>query len=126
MSATTVKTFGNGDWGINVDEISFIIQSQSENYKSESKEVRNRVGNCVGKTFYNEAIEVSVDGVLIAGTPFSGKISSAFTLANPFSAYINEPLANGINLIDTITIDKTNEDYKKIKISSIFYPYFNA
>jgi hypothetical protein len=120
--AATATSFGDGVFGIGADQVGIILESTSYDYTSDNKTVRNRTGNTSGITFYNETVKISLDGKVPATSPFSGTIAASLTLGNAMTAYLKGGVTGGLTIIEQVTVDSNQEDYKGIKVSATFYP----
>lgn len=125
MPATSTS-FGNGSWGIGADETGIIIESISHNYSTEMKTIKNRTGNTSGVTYYDEKVKISLDGKVPSTSPFSGTIASSLTLGNSLSSYLKGGVSGGLTIVEGITIDLNQEDYKSFKLEATFYPNITA
>lgn len=125
MSATSL-TFGEGSWGIGADETGLLIESVSHEFTNEQHPMKNRTGNTVGATFYDEKVKISLDGRMPVSAPFSGTLAASITLQNTLGNYLKGGVSGGLTLVDSITIDSNQEDYKSIKIGATFYPNLSA
>lgn len=127
MATANTISFGDGAWGINSDQTGLIINSYSYDYKSDSGQVENRTGNVVGKTYYNQTITFSIDGLIPKTSPWSTALATSITLSNGLSALLNGGLnAAGLNIVEGITTDYSNKDYAKMKITGTYYPSISA
>lgn len=119
--AATSTSFGNGDWGIGADETGIIIESISHDFSQSSKTLKDRTGNTSGVSFYDEQVKISLNGKLPKTSFFSGTLASSLTLTNPISSYLKGG-STGLVLVEGITVDYNQEDYKSIKINAVRYP----
>ncbi len=120
--AATAQSFGDGRWGIGADETGIIIESITHDYTNSSKSVKNRTGNTSGITYYDEMVKVSLDGKVPTTSPFSGTLAASLTLGNSLSSYLKGGVATGLTLIEGITLDYNQEDYRSFKLQATFYP----
>jgi hypothetical protein len=60
----TAQSFGTGSWGLSADETGLIIESISYDYSQSNKTIKNRTGNTVGITYYDEQCKVTLNGRL--------------------------------------------------------------
>lgn len=122
MAATS---FGSGSWGIASDEAGLIINSLGFSYSQDSQEIRNRVGDVVGVTKYNERTEISVDASVPAASAFSGALADELSLTNSIPDHLQGGVAGGTIVIEGIDVTHEAEGYKAISISAIHYPFVN-
>lgn len=120
MSATATS-FGEGRFGIGAAETGFIIESITHDYTNSNKSVKDRTGNTLGISYYDEQIKVSLNGKVPKTTPFSQTLATSLTLGNSLSAYLKGG-NSGLVLVEGITIDLGNEEYQGIKINATNYP----
>ena len=124
--ASTAHSFGDGVWGIAEEETGFIIESVTHDFTQDQKTVKNRTGNDTGVTYYNEKVKVSLKGKIPATSAFSGTLAATLTLGNALDAYLIDGPNTGLVLVDTITIDYANEDYKGISLNATAWPCITA
>ena len=122
--AATSTSFGDGSWGIDADQTGMIIETISYDFKDLSKEVKNRTGNTTGVTKYDEKVTISLKGKVPKTGIFSGTLATSLTLGNTLTAFnfLKGGATTGLNIIDGITIDMAQEDYKGITINATNYP----
>lgn len=123
--ASTAHSFGDGVWGIAEEETGFIIESVTHEFTQDQKTVKDRTGNDTGVTYYNEKVKVSLKGKIPKTSAFSGNLAAALTLGNDVDAYLNATIG-GLILIDGITIDLANEEYKGISLNATMWPCITA
>lgn len=125
--SSTATSYGDGKWGIPNAETGFIIESITHSYKQDQKEIKDRTGNCVGLTLYNESVGVSLNGRVPKTSGFSGTLASSLTLGNTLTggvsgSYLKGGTSSGLTIVDSIDIDMSNEDYQKIKVNATNWP----
>lgn len=126
MASTTVQ-FGDGIWGISSEQTGLLINSYSYDYKADSGEVKNRYGNTVGKTYFNQSVGFSIDGLVPSTSPWSTAIATSLTLSNGMSGnFLHGGLGSGTTILEGITEDHSNSDYVKLKISGTYFPFISA
>lgn len=127
MATANSVNFGDGVWGINSDQTGMIITSHSWDYKMDSGQVENRVGCVIGKTWYNPTATFSLDGLVPKASPWSTALATSITLANSLSGNLfNGGASTGLTVVEGITLDSTNRDYQKIKVTGTHYPFLSA
>ena len=114
--------FGSGDWGIDAEESGILISSLTFNYVNDSQELRNRTGDVIGKSDYNERVEVSIEGVLPSSSPFSTALASALALSNDIPDYLAGGVSTGTLIMEGANVKHEQEGYKAISIDAILYP----
>ena len=120
--AATATLFGVGSWGINNVETGIIIESITHDYANSNKSIKDRTGNTTGISYYDEQVKVSLNGKLPTTAAFSTTIASSLTLGNGLSSFLKGGVTGGLTIVEGITLDSANEDYKGIKVSAVFYP----
>lgn len=123
MAATQ---FGIGKWGVGADETGIIIQNISYNYSQDKKEVRNRTGDVAGISYYNERVEVKLQGVVPTTSAFSGTLATALTLSNSIVDHLKGTVSGGSLLIEEISKEASAEDYETIEVSATYYPSISS
>lgn len=124
--AATATSFGVGSWGITNVETGIIIESISQDYTNSNKSIKDRTGNTTGISYYDEQVKVSLNGRIPTTAAFSGTLAASLTLGNALSAYLKGGVTGGLTIVEGITIDLNNEDYRSIKVTATFYPNIAA
>lgn len=124
--AATATSFGDGVFGITAEETGILIDSISHEYKNEKKSIKNRTGNTVGVTYYDETISISLDGRVPKTSSFSGTLAAVITLTNTPTNYLKGGVTGGLTIVEGVTIDMKSEEYQGIKITAVFYPNLTA
>jgi hypothetical protein len=122
----TAFSFGDGLFGINSAETGFLIETITHAYQNKNKTVLDRTGNTIGYTAYDETVKVSLKGRVPKTGAFSGTLASSLTLGNSLSAYLKGGATTGLNIIESITIDLNNEDYRSISLECTNFPNITA
>ena len=120
MAATSLGTTGN--WGIPQDEAGLLIIDISFDFSNELKEVLSRVGEVIGLVFYKEKVDIKISALVPKTAPFSAKIGAALVLANAIPAHLQQA-TGGTTIITQITRTLNNEDFEKIEITAVHYPF---
>ena len=128
MATATSVNFGNGVWGINSDQTGLIITSYSYQYKMDSASVESRVGGIIGRTYFNQTVSFSIDGLIPKTSIWSTPLATSITLSNAMSGALLNGGANatGLTIVEDITTDYSNKDYNKIKVTGTYYPEVTA
>jgi len=124
--AATATSFGVGSWGISNVETGIIIESISQDYTNSNKSIKDRTGNTTGISYYDEQVKVSLNGRIPTTAAFSGTLAASLSLGNALSAYLKGGVTGGLTIVEGITIDLNNEDYRSIKVTATFYPNITA
>jgi hypothetical protein len=114
-------TFGAGAFGITA-ESGILIQNISFNEKQDKKEVRGTSGDVVGITYYNETIEVKMQGILPTTSAFSTTLAATLVLANSLPDHLKGATTGGSLIVEEVNITYSNEGYKEIEVSAVYYP----
>lgn len=121
--ASTATTFGNGVWGIPADETGIIIETFNVNLKQDKKTIKDRTGNDSSATFYNEQITGSMKGRIPKTSPYNTALATSLTVMNSLSTgLLKGGATSGLTLVDSITLDYSNEDYQSISVEFTKYP----
>ena len=122
MSATLLGTTGN--WGIPNDQDGILITDTSFDFSNQEKPVLSKAGEIIGLTLYQEKVEIKISGLVAKDSPFAGKIGAALVLANAIPAHLQ---ANGgTTILMQVSRSLNNEDFEKIDITAVHYPYIPA
>lgn len=119
--ASTSVSWGDAIWGIASAESGFILENVSHSFSNKNKTVMDRNGCTSSYTAYDETAKVSLKGKLPTTTPFAGTLASELTLGNALGDYF-EGGTGGLTIIESITIDMSNEDYKSISLEATHFP----
>jgi len=124
MAATLIGTVGS--WGIASAEttLGVIIESIDETSRNEKSYLKNNQGERVGRSDYDESIEVKLQGKLTSTSPFAGKLSAAITLANAISSGHLVSVSAGKVLVGEVRKNSQNEDWKGVEIDIDVLPNF--
>ena len=120
MAASLLGTTGN--WGIPQDEAGLLIIDISFDFSNELKEVLSRVGEVIGLALYKEKVDIKISALVPKDSPFSGKIGAALALANAIPAHLQQS-SGGTTIITQISRTLNNEDFEKIEITAVHYPF---
>jgi len=114
-----------GVFGITAAETGILADTVTYSSSQESKVVRNVTGDTIGKTFYDERIEVSISGFVPDATAFSGTLAAAITLVTAPTDYLKGSVGT-ITIIDSVTRTHTSEDFQKLDITAMNHPLITA
>ena len=120
MAASLLGTTGN--WGIPQDEAGLLIIDISFDFSNEQKEVLSKVGEVIGLALYKERVDIKISALVPKTAPFSAKIGAALVLANAIPAHLQQA-TGGTTIITQITRTLNNEDFEKIEITAVHYPF---
>jgi len=121
MSATLLSTVGN--FGVAADETGMIIESVSQESRSEMAYTRTRQGARQGLACYDESVLLRHRG-LMATTGFSGKLAAALTLANTAALTHLNAASGGKTVCMGVTRERTIEGFETIEVASEALPAF--
>jgi hypothetical protein len=124
MSANLIGTVGS--WGIASAEtsIGIIIEGIDETARNEKNYLRDIVGQRMGRSEYDESIEVKLSGAITSSNAFSTKLGANITLANTIvsnSLYSNN---TGRTLVGEVKRTASNEDWRRIEVDIEVLPFF--
>lgn len=115
MAATTIGTaglvFGTADEGIG------LVQSFTETRNSEKVEVKNEVGDVEALAYVNATTAYSLT-VAVTGSYRNIPGVALASLANATTF----PTGNGKIVIDSVTVNKSNDAFVTVDISATGYP----
>jgi hypothetical protein len=114
-----------GVFGITSAETGILADTVTYSSSQESKVVRNITGDTIGKTFYDERIEVSLSGFVPDATQFSGTLAAAITLITTPTDYLKGSIGT-ITIIESVTRTHTSEDFQKLDITAMNHPLITA
>jgi hypothetical protein len=114
-----------GVFGITAAETGILADTATYSYSQESKVVRNVTGDTIGKTFYDERIEVSLSGFVPDTSAFTGTLAAAITLITTPIDYLKGSVGT-ITIVDSVTRSHTSEDFQKLDITAMNHPLITA
>ena len=114
-----------GIFGITAAETGILADTITYSSSQESKVVRNITGDTIGKTFYDERIEVSISGFVPDTSAFSGTLAAAITLITAPTDYLKGSVGT-ITIVDSVTRTHTSEDFQKLDITAMNHPLITA
>jgi hypothetical protein len=124
MAANLIGTVGL--WGISAAEttIGIIIEGIDETTRNEKQYIRDIVGQRMGRSEYDESIEVKLSGRLTSTTPFSTKLGANITLGNTIAS--NSLFNNnaGRTVVNEVKRTSSNEDWRGIEVDIEVLPFF--
>ena len=122
MAASLLGTTGN--WGIPQDEAGLLIVDLSFDFSNEQKELLDKGGEIIDLALYKEKADIKLSGYVAKTSSFSGKIGTALVLANTVPAHLST--TGGTTIITQVSRSLNNEDFEKIDISAVHYPYVTS
>ena len=111
-----------GLFGIAAQQTGFLLDSVSNDYAQDSKTVKNISGDDTGEAYYNERIEISLDGYAPSTSAFSGTLASAISLATTPDDHLIGAVTGGTYVITGVTRSSTSEDYRRISVKAKYSP----
>lgn len=125
MPATLVTLLGTvGIHGIAADETGMIISKLDDDSKMKSNDVRNRVGNRVGRVDYDESIEIDIEAHITATASWSQKLSAEITLTNTIASTHLQQTTTGKTLINSVKRTRANEAWVGISVKAEMLPNY--
>lgn len=118
MSATSVS-HGVGNWGLSAAETGIILESLQYAYTHEKGEVFDLTGNTSGVTYFDEKVEISLDGEF---SGFSTTMGAELTLTNTIPALIRAGVSGGTVLVEDIQVTGNRKNYQRISVKAVYYP----
>ncbi len=112
----------NGVFGIAAQQTGFLLDSASYDYSQDSKTVKNITGDDTGESYYNERIEISLDGFEPSASAFSGTLASAISLATAPPDHLIGAVTGGTYIITGVTRSSSSEDYRRISVKAKYSP----
>jgi hypothetical protein len=112
----------NGVFGIAAQQTGFLLDSVSDDYTQDSKTVKNITGDDTGESYYNERIEISLDGFAPSSSAFSGTLASAIVLATTPADHLIGAVTGGTYVVTGVTRSSTSEDYRRIAVKAKYSP----
>ncbi len=104
------------EFGISDDEVGLVTQAVSVVNKKDKKEARDKCGIVIAVAYYNHTSEISIEGLGTIGYAPGDSLSLSGT-------YLT--LA-GASFVEEVSMDKTNEDFVKVKIKAMSYEGIGA
>ena len=111
-----------GVFGIAAQQTGFLLDSVSDDYSQDSKTVKNITGDDTGEAYYNERIEISLDGYEPSTSAFSGTLASAISLATAPADHLIGAVTGGTYVVQSVTRSSSSEDYKRISVKAKYSP----
>lgn len=117
-------SFGSttGVFGIAAQQTGFLLDSVSHDYAQDSKQVKNITGDDTGESYYNERIDISLDGFEPSTSAFSGTLASAISLATAPADHLIGAVTGGTFIIQGVTRSSTSEDFRRIAVKAKYSP----
>ena len=124
MSANLIGTVGA--WGIAAAEtsIGIIIEGIDETTRNEKNYLKNVYGERMGRSDFDESIEVKLSGKITSTSPFTTKLGANITLANTI---VSNSLFNnntGRTVVNEVKRTASNEDWRGIEVDIEVLPFF--
>ncbi len=111
-----------GVFGIAGQQTGFLLDSVSHDFSQDSKTVKNITGDDTGESYYNERIEISLDGYEPSTSPFTGTLASSLTLATAPVDHLIGAVTGGTYIVQGVTRSSTSEDYRRIAVKAKYSP----
>jgi hypothetical protein len=112
----------SGSFGIAAQQTGFLLDSVSDDYSQDSKTVKNITGDDTGEAYYNERIEISLDGYVPSTSPFAGTLASAISLATAPADHLSGAVTGGTYIVTGVTRSSTSEDFRRIAVKAKYSP----
>lgn len=124
MSAVLTGTVGI--WGIASAETAqgVIIQGIEETSRNEKNFIRNESGERVGRSDYDESVEASLTGEVLAADAFDQNLSAELTLTNTISLQNLVAVGPGKTLIDQVKRSRGRDAWESVTVDAEVLPFF--
>ncbi len=124
MSANLIGTVGT--WGIGAAEtsIGIIIEGIDETSRNEKNYIKDIVGQRIGRSEYDESIEVKLSGKMTSNSPFTTKLGANITLANTIASNSLYNNNTGRTVVDEVKRTSGNEDWRGVEVDIQILPFF--
>lgn len=111
----TASTFGlTFETGVITDSIGY-------SYSNESKVIKNGTGDVTGKTYFNEAAEVTYSGFLPTASPYATAVGSAITLSTALPDFFSGAVGTD-TIAESVSLAYSSEDYQRVDVSATHHP----
>ncbi len=111
-----------GVFGIAAQQTGFLLDSVSHDFSQDSKTVKNISGDDTGESYYNERIEISLDGFVPSTSAFSGTLASAISLATAPTDHLIGAVTGGTYVVTGVTRSSSSEDFQRISVKAKYSP----
>jgi len=124
MSANLIGTVGQ--WGIAAAEtsIGIIIEGIDETTRNEKNYIKDISGQRVGRSEFDESIEVKVSGKSTSSSPFSTKLGANIVLGNTIAANSLYNNNTGRTVVNEVKRTASNEDWRGVEVDIEVLPFF--
>ena len=112
----------NGSFGIANQQTGFLLDSTTDEYTQDSKQVKGVSGDDTGETYFNERIEGTLEGWFPSSGGYSGTLASALTLATTPTDHLIGAVTGGTTVVQGITRSSSADDYKRISVRWKYSP----
>jgi hypothetical protein len=115
-----------GSWGIAAAEtsIGIIIEGLDETTRNEKKYLKDIVGQRMGRSEYDESIEIKLSGKLPSSTPFSTKLGANIALTNAIASNSLYNNNTGRTVVNEVKRTRSNEDWSGVEVDVEMLPFF--
>ena len=111
-----------GVFGIAAQQTGFLLDSVSHDFSQDSKTVKNISGDDTGESYFNERIEISLEGFVPSTGAFSGTLASAISLATAPTDHLIGAVTGGTYVITGVTRSSSSEDFQRISVKAKYSP----
>lgn len=124
MSANLIGTVGQ--WGIGAAEttLGIIIEGIDETTRNEKNYIKDISGQRVGRSEFDESIEVKLSGKVTSATPFTTKLGANITLGNTIASNSLYNNNSGRTVVNEVKRTASNEDWRGIEVDIEVLPFF--
>jgi hypothetical protein len=124
MAANLIGTVGL--WGIAAAEttLGIIIEGIDETTRNEKNYLKDISGQRMGRSEYDESIEVKLSGKLMSNTAFTTKLGANITLGNTIASNSLYNNNTGRTVVNEAKRTAGNEDWRGIEVDIEVLPFF--
>jgi hypothetical protein len=112
----------SGVFGIAAQQTGFLLDSVSDDYANDKKTVKNITGDDTGSSYYNERIDITLDGWVPSSSAWAGTLASSLSLATAPADHLIGSTSGGTTVVEGVTKTSTSEDYRRISVKAIYSP----
>lgn len=101
-----------------------IIDTIEENSRSEKNFIKDHTGCRVGRSEYDESVEVSISAEVLAGDSWDQKLGAELVLTNTISLSILNAAGPGLTLVNEVKRKRGREEWEKVTVEAEVLPFF--
>ena len=112
----------NGLFGIAAQQTGFLLDSTTDEFEQDSATVKNISGDDTGESYFNERINITLEGWYPSTSGYAGTLASSITLATAPTDHLIGAVSGGTYVVQGITRSSTSEDYRRISLRAKYSP----